>query len=109
MDEHRVGLQPVLRRVWAMRGQRPVVRVWPRYEWLYIYAFAQPTTGRSFYLLMPPSPLLLSLLRCTSSAILFSPIHSVRFCSSWTMRPFIPVPRPNTTQSQPTLFSSLLA
>jgi len=44
MDEHRVGLQPVLRRVWAMRGQRPVVRVWPRYEWLYIYAFAQPTT-----------------------------------------------------------------
>jgi hypothetical protein len=25
----------------------------PRYEWLYIYAFAQPSTGRSFYRLMP--------------------------------------------------------
>lgn len=53
MDEHRIGLKPVLRRVWAERGQRPVVPVQPRYEWLYVYAFAQPTTGRSFYLLMP--------------------------------------------------------
>ena len=53
MDEHRIGLKPVLRRIWAPRGQRPVVRIHPRYEWLYIYAFAHPNTGRSFYLLMP--------------------------------------------------------
>ena len=53
MDEHRVGLQPVLRRLWAPRGKRPIVPVWPRYEWLYIYAFAHPTSGRSFYWLMP--------------------------------------------------------
>ncbi len=53
MDEHRLGLKPILRRVWAPRGQRPVVPVQPRYEWLYIYAFAHPNTGRSFYLLMP--------------------------------------------------------
>ena len=53
MDEHRVGLQPLLRRIFAPRGQRPVIPVWPRYDWLYIYAFAHPTSGRSFYLLMP--------------------------------------------------------
>jgi transposase len=53
MDEHRIGLKPIVRRVWAPRGQRPIVRVRPRYEWLYIYAFAHPNTGRSFYLLMP--------------------------------------------------------
>jgi transposase len=53
MDEHRIGLKPILRRVWAPRGQRPILRIHPRYEWLYIYAFAQPSTGRSFYLLMP--------------------------------------------------------
>ena len=53
MDEHRIGLKPILRRVWAPRGQRPIVRIHPRYEWLYIYAFAQPSTERSFYLLMP--------------------------------------------------------
>jgi hypothetical protein len=53
MDEHRLGLKPILRRVWAPRGQRPVVRIHPRFQWLYIYAFAHPNTGRSFYLLMP--------------------------------------------------------
>jgi transposase len=53
MDEHRIGLKPLVRRVWAVRGQRPVVPVRPRYEWLYVYAFAHPNTGRSFYLLMP--------------------------------------------------------
>ena len=53
MDEHRIGLKPVLHRVFAPRGQRPVITVQPRYEWLYIYAFAHPTSGRSFYLLMP--------------------------------------------------------
>lgn len=53
MDEHRVGLQPIVRRVFAPRGQRPVIKVHPRYEWLYIYAFAHPSSGRSFYLLMP--------------------------------------------------------
>ncbi len=52
-DEHRVGLQPLLRRVWALRGQRPIVPIWPRYEWLYIYAFAHPPSGRAFFLLMP--------------------------------------------------------
>ena len=53
MDEHRVGLQPVLMRIWAPRGKRPIVPVCSRYEWLYIYAFTHPTSGRSFYLLMP--------------------------------------------------------
>jgi transposase len=53
MDEHRIGLKPLLRRIWATRGQRPIVRIQPRYQWLYLYAFAHPNTGRSFYLLMP--------------------------------------------------------
>ena len=33
MDEHRVGLPPILRRVWAPKGQRPGATVRPRYEW----------------------------------------------------------------------------
>jgi transposase len=53
MDEHRLGLKSILRRVWAPRGQRPIVRVHPRYQWLYIDAVAHPNSGRSFYLLMP--------------------------------------------------------
>lgn len=53
MDEHRVGLLPFLRRVWAPRGKRPVYRVRPRYQWLYLYGFVHPSSGRSFWLLMP--------------------------------------------------------
>lgn len=53
MDEHRVGLKPILRRVWAPRGQRPIAPVWPRYEWLYVYAFLHPRTGRTWWLLLP--------------------------------------------------------
>jgi hypothetical protein len=53
MDEHRIGLKPILRRIWARRGVRPIVPIQPRYDWLYIYSFIQPATGRSFWLLMP--------------------------------------------------------
>lgn len=53
MDEHRLGRTPVLRRVWAPRGQRPVVRVQHRYQWLYVYGFVRPTTGESCWLLLP--------------------------------------------------------
>jgi len=53
MDEHRIGLKPVLRRVGAPLGERPVVTVRPRYQWLYLYGFVQPQTGRTEWLLMP--------------------------------------------------------
>ena len=53
MDEHRIGLIPILRRVWAPRGKRPRAVVRPRYEWLYLLAFAvlallAPSTGCLF-------------------------------------------------------------
>ena len=53
MDEHRVGLKPILRRVWARKGERPVVQVRPRYEWLYVYAFVCPETGETEFWLAP--------------------------------------------------------
>jgi hypothetical protein len=45
-DEHRLGLKPVLRRQWAPKGQRPVAVGRHRYEWLYLYGFVHPSTGR---------------------------------------------------------------
>jgi transposase len=38
-------LKPVIRRVWAKRGQRPSAVAQPRYKWLYLYAFVHPTSG----------------------------------------------------------------
>lgn len=52
-DEHRLGLFPVVRRVWAPQGQRPVARVERHYEWLYVYGFVRPSTGQSWWCLLP--------------------------------------------------------
>jgi len=52
-DEHRLGLLPVLRRVWAPKGQRPTAHVERHYEWLYVYGFVRPSTGQSWWCLLP--------------------------------------------------------
>ena len=52
-DEHRLGLLPVLRRVWAPKGQRPLAHVRRKYEWLYVYGFVRPATGQSWWCLLP--------------------------------------------------------
>lgn len=52
-DEHRIGLQPVMRRVWVEFGETPVATVnWKR-EWLWLYAFVQPKTGETYWWLLP--------------------------------------------------------
>jgi hypothetical protein len=48
-DEHRVGLKPVRRRVWAPVGARPVALGHHRYEWLHVTAFVQPTSGEAVW------------------------------------------------------------
>lgn len=52
-DEHRLGLFPVGRRVWAPKGQRPTTQVERHYEWLYVYGFVRPSTGQSWWCLLP--------------------------------------------------------
>lgn len=52
-DEHRVGLKPILRKVWAQVGERPMAVVSYRYEWLYVYGFVNPQTGETFWYLIP--------------------------------------------------------
>ena len=52
-DEHRVGLKPILRKVWAKVGERPKAIVNHRYEWLYVYGFVKPKTGETLWYLIP--------------------------------------------------------
>jgi transposase len=52
-DEHRLGLLPVVRRVWAPRGRRPTAWVRRRYEWLYVYGCVRPRTGQTWWCLLP--------------------------------------------------------
>lgn len=48
-DEHRIGLKPVLKRVWTLPGARPRALVEPRYQWRYLVAFVHPTSGRTLW------------------------------------------------------------
>ena len=47
-DEPRIGLKPIVRRVWAPKGERPRAPGHHRFEWLYVIAFVQPTSGEVF-------------------------------------------------------------
>ncbi len=49
MDEHRLGLKPITRGVWAPKGERPIALGHHRYEWLYIWGFVQPATGSTVW------------------------------------------------------------
>ena len=53
MDEHRIGLKPISRPVWAPTGQALTRPVQPRYEWLYLYAFVCPESGEARLWLVP--------------------------------------------------------
>jgi transposase len=52
-DEARLGLKPVIRRVWAPVGERPTARAKRGYEWTYLYGFVRPTTGEVYWLILP--------------------------------------------------------
>src|SRR5581483_8065015 len=51
--EHRIGLKPIVRRMWCRRGQRPIITVQHRYKWIYEYGFVCPSSGQTFWLLLP--------------------------------------------------------
>jgi transposase len=52
-DEPRLGLKPITRRVWAIKGRRPRSNGRTRYDWLYVYGFARPRTGETFSAILP--------------------------------------------------------
>jgi transposase len=49
LDEHRIGLKPLLRRVWAPIGQRPVARVHHHFRCRYLVGFVHPASGRTIW------------------------------------------------------------
>jgi hypothetical protein len=42
MDEHRLGLKPVQRRVWAQQAEPPIAAVKWRFQWLWLYGCVHP-------------------------------------------------------------------
>ncbi len=52
-DEPRVGIKPIIRKVWASIGERPSSIVYHRYEWVYLYGFVNPLTGKTQWFIIP--------------------------------------------------------
>ncbi|MDZ8186634.1 MAG: IS630 family transposase [Nostoc sp. ChiSLP02] len=53
MDEHRLGLKPIIRRVWVARAEQPIANVHWRYQWLWLYGFVHPQTGETYFWILP--------------------------------------------------------
>jgi transposase len=49
VDEHRIGLKPILHKVWCFDGQRPIAPVQYRYAWRYLIGFVHPASGRTIF------------------------------------------------------------
>ena len=53
MDEARFGLHTELRRVWTLRGSRPVVTRQIKYEWDYLYGSLGAVSGEAHFAHLP--------------------------------------------------------
>lgn len=50
VDEHRIGLKPLLRRVWTPAGgPRPHAMVQHRFAWRWLVGFVHPASGRTVF------------------------------------------------------------
>jgi DDE superfamily endonuclease len=52
-DEARLGLQPIIRRVWVRHKVRALAHCTYKRKWLYLYSFVHPASGRSEWLILP--------------------------------------------------------
>ncbi len=55
MDEARFGLHTELRRLWSIKGQRPVVTRQIKYEWDYLYGSLDVISGHAHFIIKQPS------------------------------------------------------
>ena len=52
-DEHRLGLKPVIRRIYVPEGEVPVANVNWKFKWLWLYAFVHPKSGETYWWILP--------------------------------------------------------
>jgi transposase len=49
VDEHRIGLKPLLTKVWTLDEGRPLAPVEHRFAWRYLVGFVHPASGRTVF------------------------------------------------------------
>jgi transposase len=53
MDEHRLGLKPVVRKIWVPEGEQPSAAVNWQFKWLWLYGFVHPQSGDTYWWILP--------------------------------------------------------
>jgi len=53
MDEHRLGLKPVLRKEWVDEYSNATAKINWKFQWLWLYGFVEPGTGETYWWLLP--------------------------------------------------------
>ena len=53
MDKHRVGLKPIIRRMWVDEWTVPIANVNWQYKWLWLYCFVHPQSGETYWWILP--------------------------------------------------------
>ncbi|CDM94715.1 hypothetical protein AmaxDRAFT_1099 [Limnospira maxima CS-328] len=48
-DEHRLGLKPVMRRIYVAEDCQPLAHINWKFEWLWLYGFVRPETGETYW------------------------------------------------------------
>jgi hypothetical protein len=43
----------IIRRVWVGYGEQPIANVNWRYQWLWLYGFVHPSTGETYFWILP--------------------------------------------------------
>jgi transposase len=49
VDEHRIGLKPIVRKGWTLDKTRPLAPIEHRYAWRYLVGFVHPASGRTVF------------------------------------------------------------
>ena len=49
VDEHCIGLKPILHRIWCVDNQRPLALVQHRFDWRYLVGFVHTASGRTVF------------------------------------------------------------
>ena len=101
-DEGRFGLKIWLRRRWCPLGERPPWVVQDEYEWLWLFAAVEPTTGIGVFLLLPTMEG--QCLELFGASICDTSWARVRSGSCWTVRAVIAVLRVRWPQGMHPLY-----
>jgi transposase len=49
VDEHGIGFEPILNKVWCFYGHRPTAAVQDRYDWRFLFGFVHPASARTVF------------------------------------------------------------